>query len=163
MVSGKDVAGGLGEITTVRLWEDPSIRVMRAPGQPVLAMEKVLYVGQSVAVVVAETREQARDAAEALIIDYEPLPVLGDAFQALKDEAEPLHAELGTNLAMHLVREGGDLDAAFDAADIIVEQRYEVQRLAPAPWETRGVDARHEARRHLLHVRDASPAPNHAR
>ena len=53
VISAQDVAGVLGEITTVPLWEDPSIRVMRAPGQPVLAGERVHYVGQPVAVVVA--------------------------------------------------------------------------------------------------------------
>jgi len=163
VISAQDVAGVLGEITTVPLWEDPSIKLMRAPGQPVLASERVHYVGQPVAVVVAESPAQARDAADALIIDYEPLTVIGDAFQALKDNTEPMHAELGTNLAMHLVREGGDLDAAFNAADKIVKQRYEVQRLAPAPLETRGVAAYYETREDMLTVWDSTQEPHQVR
>ena len=163
VIFAQDVAGVLGEITTTPLWEEPSIRVMRAPGQPVLAGDRVHYVGQPVAVVVAESPEQARDAAETVIIDYEPLPVIGDAFQALKDNAEPMHPELGTNLAMHLVRDGGDLDAAFGAADKIVSQRYEVQRLAPAPLETRGVAAYYETREDMLTVWDSTQEPHQVR
>ena len=53
VISAQDVAGVLGEITTTPLWEEPSIIVMRAPGQPVLAGERAHYVGQPVAVVVA--------------------------------------------------------------------------------------------------------------
>lgn len=163
VISAQDVAGVLGEITTAPMWEDPSIRVMRAPGQPVLAAERVHYVGQPVAVVVADSPEQARDAAEAVIIDYEPLAVIGDAFQALKDNAVPIHPELGTNLAMHLVREGGDLAAAFNAADKIVTQRYEVQRLAPAPLETRGVAAFYEAKEDMLTVWSSTQEPHQVR
>ena len=135
VITAQDVAGVLGEISTIPLWEDPSIRLMRAPGQPVLANDRVHFVGQPVAVVVAESPELAQDAAEAVIVDYEPLAVIVDAFEALKDDAYHLHSELGTNLAMHLVREGGDIEAAFRAADLVVNQRYEVQRLAPAPLE----------------------------
>ena len=159
----QDVAGVLGEITAAPLWEDPSIRVMRAPGHPVLAGEKAHYVGQPVAVVVAESLGQARDAAEAVIVDYEPLPVIIDAFQALEDDAAPMHPELGTNLAMHLVRDGGDLDNAFNTADKIVTQRYEVQRLAPAPLETRGVAAYYDPAEDVVTVWDSTQEPHQVR
>ena len=163
VITAQDVAGALGEIRTIPPWEDPSIRLMRAPGQPVLANDRVHFVGQPVAVVVAESPELAQDAAEAVIVDYEPLAVIVDPFDALKDDADCLHPELGTNLAMHLVREGGDIDAAFSAADIVVNQRYEVQRLAPAPLEARGVVAYYEPTQDMLTVWDSTQEPHQVR
>ena len=160
VLTGADLGEGLREIPTAPLWVDDSILVMNGPGQPVLAGDKVCYVGQAVAIVVAESPELAQDAAELVNVEYEPLPALTVPFEALKDGAVPIHQELGNNLGMHLRREGGELDAAFAKADRIVSQRFEVQRVAPAPLEPRGVAAHYEPQEDMLTVWDSTQEPH---
>jgi carbon-monoxide dehydrogenase large subunit len=158
--TGADLDGVLTPIPTMPLWADESILVMNGPGQPVLAGDRACYVGQAVAIVVAETPELAQDAAGLVNVEYEPLPALSDPFAALQDNATPIHAEMGNNLGMHLFREGGELDAAFSKADRVVSQRYEVQRLAPAPLEPRGVAAHYQRQDDMLTVWDSTQEPH---
>jgi|FEC22Drversion2_1045045.scaffolds.fasta_scaffold00846_14 carbon-monoxide dehydrogenase large subunit len=82
---------------------------MRKPHWPVLADGKVRHVGEAVAFVVAETAAQARDAAEAVELDIDPLPAVIDAAAALAPGAPPIHDEVPGNLALDF--EGGDPDA----------------------------------------------------
>ena len=159
VVTGGDIAGVLGDIPTRPPWPDASILVMNGVGQPVLAKDRVCYVGQAVAMVVADSLEQARDAADLVIVDYEPLTPILDPAEALKDDAVPIHQELGTNLGMRMFRQGGDLEGAFAKADKVIAQRFEVQRLAPAPLETRGVAASYQSRDNLLTVWDSTQEP----
>ncbi len=126
--------------------------------QPVLATDKVCYVGQAVAMVVAQERYLARDAAELIRVGYEPLPPLMDPFEAAT--ATPIHQELGTNMGMRIYREGGDLEGAFAQADRVIQQRYDVQRLAPAPLENRGVLAHYQPQEDLLTVWDSTQEPH---
>ena len=131
--------------------------------QPVLATNKVCYVGQAVAMVVAQERYLARDAAELVEVDYELLPLVLDPLEAMKDDAVPVHQELGTNVELRIFREGGDLEAAFAQADRIVRQRFEVPRLAPAPMENRGVVAHHRSQDDSLTVWDSTQEPYNVR
>ena len=85
------------------------------------------YVGQPVAVLVARERYLALDALGLIEVDYEPLTPVLDPFEAMKDDATPIHQELATNVGMRLHYEGGDLLAAFSRADHVVRQRYEGQ------------------------------------
>ena len=160
VVTGQDLIGVLEEISVGALWPDESILVLNAPPQPVLAGGRVCYVGQAVAMVVAESSELARDGLELVQVDYEPLPAILDPFDALKEEVVPMHAELGTNLAMHVEREGGDLDGAFDQADRVIKAHYEVQRVAPAPLENRGVVAHYQPQTDMLTVWDSTQEPH---
>ena len=111
------------------------------PPHPVLAKDKVCYVGQAVAIVVAETPESAREGIEQVLVDYEPLTAVVDPMQAVQAGTTVVHPELGTNVVLESVNAGGDMDEAFKQADRVVRERFHVQRLAPAPMEPRGLVA----------------------
>ncbi len=105
--------------------------------RPPLAQGVVRFVGDIVAVVVAETRAQAVDAAEAVIVEYDPLPVVVDPEAALADDAPVVFPEHGSNLAIAF--EFGEDPTIFDDADLVVEGRFVNQRVAPVPMEPNGV------------------------
>ena len=108
------------------------------PRHPVLASDKVCYVGQAVALVIAEDPYTAADALEQVLVDYEILPAVIDPHRAMEEGATVVHPGLGSNVSLRTVSAGGDLDAAFAHADHVVRQTYQVQRLAPAPWSPEG-------------------------
>ena len=134
--------------------------VLKPPEHPVLAAGKVCYVGQPVAIVVAEDLYLARDAMELIQVDYEPLPSVVDPLGAMAADAPIVHQALGTNLVFQTVNAGGDLDKAFALADHIVRQRFQVQRIAPAPMEPRGVMADYQSQGDLLTVWDSTQHPH---
>ena len=134
--------------------------VLKPPEHPVLAAGKVCYVGQPVAIVVAEDLYLARDAMELIQVDYEPLPSVVDPLGAMAADAPIVHQALGTNLVLQTVNAGGDLDKAFALADHIVRQRFQVQRIAPAPMEPRGVMADYQSQGDLLTVWDSTQHPH---
>jgi carbon-monoxide dehydrogenase large subunit len=120
--------------------QNPTLRI---PKHYVLAVERVCYAGEGVAVVVAEDRYAAADALLLIEVDYEPLAVVTDPELALTKESPVIHPEWPDNVAFRSNRSQGDLSAAFERADRIVKQRLVHQRLAPAAIETRGVLARY--------------------
>jgi carbon-monoxide dehydrogenase large subunit len=130
------------------------------PPHPLLATGKVRYVGEPVALVVAEERAAAEDAAELVRVQYEPLPVVVDPHDALKDEVL-LHEALGTNVLFRTDDRAGDLDDAFRRADRIVEGTYRSQRICPAPMETRGVVAAYDVSDDMLTVWSATQSAHH--
>ena len=103
--------------------------------RPVLARERVRYVGDPIVAVVAETRAAAVDAAELVIVEIEPLPAIIDPRDALAEDAIHLFAQIGTNIAMHSEHHGDPI--SFDACDVVITQTTVNQRLAPAPIENR--------------------------
>ena len=103
-----------------------------AMARPVLAAETVRFLGEAVAVVVAETRAQGLDAAEAVEVDYEPLPVVTDPEAALAADAPRLFAD-GGNLARE--RRWPDPTRALEGAEVLVRARFVNQRVAPSPLE----------------------------
>ena len=105
--------------------------------RPPLADGVVRFVGDIVAVVVAETRAQAIDAVDAVIVDYEPLPVVVDPEAALAEDAPLLFPEHGSNLAIEF--NFGEDPTIFDDADVVVTGRFVNQRLAAVPLEVNGV------------------------
>ena len=110
-----------------------------------LAVGKVMYVGDGVALVVAEDRYIARDAVDLIDVEYEPLPVVVDAEQATKPGAPQLHENAPNNIVMEW--ECGDKDAAgqaIDGAQVVVKERIINQRLIPTPMETRGSIGRYD-------------------
>jgi aerobic carbon-monoxide dehydrogenase large subunit len=110
-----------------------------APTHRPLATDKARYVGDGVAVVVAESREAARDAAELVRVDYDPLPAVIDPEAALADGAPLVHEEFGTNRCYVWELAAGEVDEAFASADVTVKERYRHQRLIPNAIEPRGV------------------------
>ncbi|HTW85440.1 MAG TPA: molybdopterin cofactor-binding domain-containing protein [Candidatus Sulfotelmatobacter sp.] len=109
---------------------------LKRPPHYALATDEVRFVGEPVAIVIAEDRYVARDAADLVGVGYEELPAVVDAVKA-KAGPPYVHADLGTNVAYTLPAVFGDLDAAFANADKIVKGRIVNQRLAAIPMETR--------------------------
>jgi len=106
--------------------------------RPLLASGVVRYVGEPVVVIVAESAAAAADAAELVVIDYEPLDVVVDPAEALKDEIL-LYPEIGTNNCFAL--QFGHDDTLFEGCDVVVRQRIVNQRVAPCPLEGRAAAA----------------------
>ncbi len=128
---------------------------------PYLAGDVVDATGVPVAAIVAETAALARDAAELVEVDYEPLSPIADPERGLQPGAPLAHTELGTNQAFSWPLKGGDVDGAFDRAAHVVKVRLDHNRLAGAPMEPRGVLARYERRhgRADALADDAEPVP----
>jgi carbon-monoxide dehydrogenase large subunit len=109
-----------------------------------LVPRKAHYVGEPLAVVVAESAYAAADAAEAVEIDYAPLPVLASWQEAIRAGAPRLHDGVD-NVVAHLKHELGDVEAAFRTADIVAEERLEIQSLKSMAMECRGSAAQWDA------------------
>lgn len=115
------------------------------PRQPMLA-EKIRYVGEPVAVVVAESRYAAEDAIELAALDLEPLPPVVDARAALLPGAPLVHEELGTNLLAEMVVHKGDPSGALARAPHRLRREFYHHRYAAMPIECRGVVGVHDPR-----------------
>ena len=109
------------------------------PAYPLLAADKVLWAGQPVALVVADTPEHAADAAELVVADYSELPAVTSPDEALAPDAPVLHDGATGNTAFTRRLSAGDAAAAFAAAAYQVRQRMVSQRIAPVALEPRGV------------------------
>jgi aerobic carbon-monoxide dehydrogenase large subunit len=126
--------------------------------QPALARDKVRYVGEPVAVVVAEDRYDAEDLLTLVEVDYDPLPAVVDPERALDADAPVLHYE--TNLADTLRYHTGDAAGAIAQAPHVLRERFETQRYAGMPMETRGVIASWEDRSGAITLYSSTQVPN---
>jgi carbon-monoxide dehydrogenase large subunit len=124
-----------------------------------LAKDKVRHPGEIVAVVVASSRYVAEDAAEEVMVDYEPLPAVVDLDTALEPGASRIHEDLDSNLAAHVVQKKGDYEAARAKADVVIRRRFSYDRGAAAAIENRGVVAQWDGRAQRLTVWDTTQAP----
>ncbi len=109
----------------------------KTPPYPPIAIDTVRYVGNAVAIVVALDRYQARDAVDAVDVDYEALPVTVDAFRATQSGAPRLHSDVPNNVCFHWHVTGGDVESAFKTADVVVKEKIVNQRLIPNAMEPR--------------------------
>ena len=145
--TGKQVAEFLGPM--------PIGTPFPSPPHHAIAVDVVRYVGDPVAVVVARDRYVARDAADAIVVDYEVLPAVVDPEKAMKGQPTVIHKNFPNNLAVPFVPSGTGVDAAgnvddsavdkaFAAAEVVISQRMMNQRLAPSAMEGRGVVAHFE-------------------
>jgi aerobic carbon-monoxide dehydrogenase large subunit len=131
--TGADVAK-LGPVPTAA-----SLPGLRVPTHHLLAQDRVYFVGHPVAVVVATDRYIARDAADLVVVEYEEAPAVSDPEKAIAPGAPAVHPEWPDNVAFTFHQEGGDTDAAFRDAEVVVKQRITSQRLIPTAMEGRGV------------------------
>jgi aerobic carbon-monoxide dehydrogenase large subunit len=113
---------------------------MKSPAHFPVAVDKACYVGDAVAVVLAETGYAAKDALEQIVVDFEELPPVIDLEDALSDRVV-IHDELGTNASYtwELIPDAAAVDKAFADAAFTVNERYVQQRLIPSAMEPRGV------------------------
>jgi len=110
---------------------------LKKPDRRPLALGKVRYIGDPVAVVLAESLYAAEDARDLVDVDYEPLPAVTDPEAALAPNAPLLYDDFGTNVAFRSQSGGGDIAAAFEKADHVVRLRLVNQRLASSSMEPR--------------------------
>jgi len=136
--TGADTDGVLNPIPCA--WVPPGADLV-AVAHPSIAKDVARYQGDAVAVVVAEDRYQAEDALELINVDYLPLPAVTNPEAAMQPGAPQLHEDAPNNQAFHWVAEGGDTDAAFAAADVIVKDKIIQQRLIPNAMEPRSAVA----------------------
>ena len=129
--------------------------------QPPLALDKVRYVGQPVALVVAESRAQAVDAAELVEVDYDPLPVVVDMEAALAADAPLQFEELGSNVAAS--RKDDDQSVPWPADAHVSRVRIENQRVATAPMEGHAILVRPADGEHELSIWLTTQQPHMAR
>ena len=127
---------GLGMIPCAMQMPD-----LKIPPHPALAKGRVRYVGEPVAAVVAEDPYIARDAAEMVAVDYEPLPVVLDMEKALEKDSALIYQDFGNNKAFTHAMKSGDIEAAYKKADRVVKIRLLNQRVAPSAMEPRAIVA----------------------
>lgn len=132
--TGADLEGVIGSIPCA--WMIPNSDI-KGVAHPAIARDVVRYVGDAVAVVVAESRHQAQDALELMEVDYEPLTPVIDPQQALQEGAPQLHGDAPNNQAFHWVAAGGDVEEAFRSPEVVVRERIVQQRLIPNAMEPR--------------------------
>src|SRR5438034_845355 len=119
---------------------------VRAAPQWALCRDRARYVGEAVAMVVAESRAQAEDAVHRIEVDWEPLPPAVDMVEPGEPGGPLVHPEWGTNVALSFAHSIGDPDAAFARADVVVSETFRVQRYVGMPLECRGGVARWDRR-----------------
>lgn len=141
VITGQDIVGKLKPLEGFSM---PTIK--RASRLP-LAIEKVRYVGDPVAVLLAESRSQAMDARELIEVDYTLLDAVTNVEEAIRSEAPLLYEEFGSNIALTLARRFGEVDEVFKNAERTTHLRLVNQRLAPSSLENRAClfdyDAQH--------------------
>ncbi|HEY4922705.1 MAG TPA: xanthine dehydrogenase family protein molybdopterin-binding subunit [Xanthobacteraceae bacterium] len=154
-LTGEDYrTDGLGPLPAMAPYKTRGGGPMFVPPRPAIARERVMHVGYPVAVVVADTLDEARDAAERVVVDYAARPAVVSARDAFAPDAPRLYDQCPKNEAYFY--EAGDkakVDAAFAAAAHIVEQRLVINRVTANPIEPRGVIGAYDAgtRRYTLH------------
>jgi carbon-monoxide dehydrogenase large subunit len=155
VVSAEDL-GAIGRIP-VRLGPSPNIVACL---QPPLARDKVRYVGEPVAVVIAESRYLAEDALDIIDVDYDPLPAVADVRHALERDAPALHEGIEGNVVDRMETRTGDAARALAGAAHRVRESFAVQRHTGVPMETRGLTAAYEPGANVLRLWGVAKVPH---
>src|SRR5258705_3548409 len=142
------------EIPTIPLRQESS-PAFKPFQQPVIAHDKVRYVGEPIAVVLAESAAVAEDALDAIEFDIESLPAVVDSAGAARGDVL-LVESAGSNLTLTLSGVRGDADAAFKSAPYVRRERFSVQRYGAVPMEPRGLLAEWDAAQGRLTVNGAA-------
>jgi aerobic carbon-monoxide dehydrogenase large subunit len=143
-----------------------------SPEHRAIAVDTVRFVGEAVAVVVARDRYVARDAVDAIVVSYDPLPAVVDVERAMTGQPTVIHPDFKNNLAVPLVPSGTGvsadgssvddtaINAAFAKAEIVISQRMVNQRLAPTTMEPRGVVAHFEPGKGTMTIWSSTQNPH---
>jgi len=155
VLTPQDIAGWLKPFQLVH-----SIPEQKAHSYDILPQDKVQYVGQAVAVVVAEDRYLAEDAVEAVQVEYEALSPVLDVEDALRPGSPELYEGWGDNRMLELHVGTADAEQAFAAADLVLEETFRIGRQAAVPMEGRAIVAAYDALGDRLTVWYSTQAPN---
>jgi aerobic carbon-monoxide dehydrogenase large subunit len=154
-LDASDVAGAIGPVPSAAQIPD-----MKPAPRPVLATDRVRFVGEAVAMIVAADRYAARDVLDLIDVDYEPLRPVVDPEKALAKGATVLHDGHKDNISYQWQVEGGDVKAAFASADKVIRQRILNQRVVPVPMEPRGVLANFKPGERQLTIWSSTQIPH---
>src|SRR5438552_2665523 len=135
-----------GQISLPRKWTTVIQHKFLNPQQPLLAYDKVRHVGEAVAIIAAETRDQAEDAAERVGLDLEELPPVVDPEAGLRPDSPIVHDRFDTNLIGEFKVTRGDPDAAMARAPHRLKRGFYHHRYAAVPMECRGVVSAYDPR-----------------
>ncbi len=124
-----------------------------------LVKDKVRHVGEPIVVIVAESRYLAEDAAQQIVVDFEPLPAVVDIEKALAPDAPVIHEDLAHNLNAHVIQCKGDYAAIRDQAAVLIKRRFRYDRGTAAAMENRGIVASWDAKSEQLTMWDTTQAP----
>ena len=163
------VPGAIGVITPDEVL--PHVNPVRpaAPGSSEFARPydrfpvppgKVTFVGDPIVAVAAATPHAAQDMAEAVVVEYELLPVVGGLEQAMAPDAPVIHAGMDDNIVFHREFGGGDVERAFRQADLKLEKTFQFPRQTGVPVETRGVIAHYDRGQERLTVWASCRSPH---
>jgi len=130
-----------------------------AKGLPPIAKEKVRFSGEPLAVVVAENRYIAEDAAGEIIVDLEPLDVVVDMEKAWEDTSVLIHEDIGTNMAALVKQEKGNYAEAAAKADVVIKRKFHIDRGASGAMENRGLVASWDNRTQIMTIWTNNQAP----
>ena len=158
VLTGADIAEGVKPLRVE--YDSAKAPTHKACDWPVLARDKVRFVGEAVAAVVATDRYAAEDAAALVEVDYDPLPVVHDAEQALEPGAPLVHEEWGDNVMQTLRAEIGEVATAFQDAECVVSEHFTTGRHTALPMETRGCVAAFEPATDTLTVWSSTQVPH---
>ncbi|HEX2884980.1 xanthine dehydrogenase family protein molybdopterin-binding subunit [Vineibacter terrae] len=144
--TGKDVADSkVGSLICGWVVKDKHGQPHKAPAHPAIALDTVRYVGDTVAMVIAETYAQAKDAAEQIVVDYEVLPASIDPVKTLEASAPQVHADVPGNLCYDWeLGEKAKVDAAFATAAHVTKLDLVNNRLIPNAMEPRAAAAEYD-------------------
>jgi len=156
IVDGKQVA----EICSPWVGTLTHLVGMKSAPQYPLAMERVCWQGEPVLAIVAESRQQAEDALQTIVIDWQPLPVVAHMETALDANTPIIHPELGDNLCFSKTIDTGGVDEVFTNADCVVEETYRFGRHTGVTMETRSVLADFDPAERKLTVYQSHQAPH---
>ena len=165
VLTGADlVAAGVKPLPLAPIFKRPDGSPGATPLRPGLAHETARFVGEAVVALVARTREQAKDAVEAIAVEYDELPVVTELTQATAEGAPVLWPAATGNIAAQMVHgDAAATDAAFAAAAHVVTLDVVNQRLAPTPLEPRSSLAEYDAASDRLTLRLSTQMPSGAR
>jgi aerobic carbon-monoxide dehydrogenase large subunit len=156
IITARDLPAGTPPIPTRMFTDGPLNDYLQFP----LAGDVVRYSGEPVAVIVADSRYLAEDAAELVEVEYDPLPVVLRPEDAIAPDAPLVHAGTASNRAGGFTIEWGEVDRAFEEAAVVVEERIGCGRHAAVPLETRGVLAQVDELSGVLTVLGAAKIPH---
>ena len=135
-----------GQLSLPSKWTSVIQHKFLSPQQPLLAHDKVRHVGEAIAIIVAENRDQAEDAAELVRADLEELPAVIDPEEALRPDSPVVHDRFHTNLIGSFSVGRGNFDAALARAPHSLRRRFYHHRYAAVPMECRGVVSAYDPR-----------------
>ena len=164
-----EIPGAIGVITPDEVL--PHVNPVRpaAPGSSEFARPydrfpvppgKVTFVGDPIVAVAAETAHAAQDMAEAVVVEYEPLPVVDGVDTALAADAPVIHAGMEDNIVFYREFGGGDVERAFRQSDVKLEKTFMFPRQTAVPLETRGVVAHYDPGQERLSVWTSCRSPH---